>query len=100
METVDIKDRLDEIAEDIVEGIKDILTADILVNEQPVHIVDRTPTGHKIKAAAIRQGVHIQENFVLQQELPNGTSKMIADTDHVRIRDGMKFTAISPDDNS
>lgn len=79
-------------------------TVRITVNEQPVEMTvdppDRTATGAEIKAAAIDQGVAIQPNFVLQQELPNGTSKIIGDNDVVRLRERVRFTAIAPDDNS
>jgi hypothetical protein len=72
----------------------------ISVNEQHVKMKGHQATGAQIKAAAIQQGVHIQPNFVLQEELPNGTSKMIGDSDHVHLREHMRFTAIAPDDNS
>lgn len=72
----------------------------VSVNEQPVQLEGKTATGAQIKAAAIAQGVHIQENFVLQEELPNGTSRVIGDNDEVRLRDHLRFTAIAPDDNS
>lgn len=79
-------------------------TITLTVNEQPVEIPvdrgDRTATGAEIKAAAIEQGVLIQPNFILQQELPNGTSQIIGDDDEVRLRPHLKFTAIAPDDNS
>lgn len=73
---------------------------EILVNEKPVVMVGKTVTGHDIKVAAIAQGVAIELNFVLQEELPNGTSKIIRDTDPVHLRPHLKFTAIAPDDNS
>ena len=47
----------------------------VTVNEQPVKLHENLATGAEIKAAAIRQGVLIQENFILQEELPNGTSR-------------------------
>lgn len=72
----------------------------IEVNGRPVTLPDREATGAEIKAAAIAQGVQIQANFVLQQELPNGTSKVIGDPDPVRIHPNLSFTAIAPDDNS
>jgi Multiubiquitin len=72
----------------------------ILVNEQPVQLEGHEATGAQIKAAAIGQGVHIQPNFVLQEELPNGTSRNIGDNDVVHLREHLKFTAIMPDDNS
>jgi len=73
---------------------------EILVNEQPVRMDDRIATGAQIKAAAIAQGVVIQQTFALQEELPNGTSKTIGDNDEVRLHPHLKFTAIAADDNS
>jgi hypothetical protein len=70
----------------------------ISVNEQPVKV--KGHTGAEIKAAAIAQGVHIQQNFVLQEELPNGKSRVVGDHDDVRLREGSRFTAILSDDNS
>ena len=74
--------------------------ATVTVNEQPVHLEGKTATGAQIKAAAIAQGVLIQPNFVLQEELPNGTSRVIGDSDEVHLRAHLRFTAIAPDDNS
>lgn len=79
-------------------------TVKITVNEQIVELdiepPDRVATGSEIKAAAIEQGVLIQPNFVLQEELPNGTSKIVGDEDKVQLREHLRFTAIAPDDNS
>ncbi len=72
----------------------------ILVNEQEVKMEGATATGAEIKSAAIAQNVHIQQNFMLIEELPNGTSRKIADHETVKLRPHMKFTAIAPDDNS
>ncbi len=76
----------------------------VIVNEQRVELSveppDRVATGAEIKAAAIKQGVLIQSNFVLQEELPNGTSKIVGDNDDVQLREHLRFTAIAPDDNS
>ena len=72
----------------------------VLVNEQVVTLPSRTVTGAQIKTAAIAQGVAIQLNFVLQEELPNGTSRIIGDADEVHWRAHLRFTAIAPDDNS
>ena len=52
-------------------------TVTVTVNEQPVMLEGKTATGGEIKHAAIAQGVLIQQNFVLQEELPNGTSRII-----------------------
>ena len=72
----------------------------VTVNEQPVRLEGHQATGAEIKAAAIAQGVHIQQNFVLQEELSNGTSRNVGDNDVVHLREHLKFTAIAPDDNS
>lgn len=75
-------------------------SATIFVNEQPVTLQGHVATGAGIKSAAIAQGVQIQPNFVLQEELPNGTSRIIGDNDEVHLREHLRFTAIAPDDNS
>ncbi|HXE49119.1 MAG TPA: multiubiquitin domain-containing protein [Ramlibacter sp.] len=85
-----------------VDGDKKDKTIEITVNSRPVQMprIDRDPTGGDILAAAITQGVAIEPNFVLQLELPNGTSKIIGEADPVKIHPGSSFTAIRPDDNS
>jgi hypothetical protein len=75
-------------------------TVTITVNEQPVKLRGDSATGAEIKAAAIAQGVQIQQNFVLQEELPNGTSRIVGDKDRVKLREHLRFTALAPDDNS
>ena len=72
----------------------------VTVNETPVKLRGRTATGAEIKTAAIKQGVLIQPNFILQEELPNGTSRVVGDNDVVHLREHLRFTAIAPDDNS
>ena len=72
----------------------------IFVNEQPVEFHVHDATGLEIKTAAIAQGVQIQLNFVLQLELPNGTSSIVGDNDTIHLHNHMKSTAIAPDDNS
>jgi hypothetical protein len=72
----------------------------VTVNEHLVTLESHLVTGAVIKAAAIAQGVAIQPNFVLQEELPNGTSRIVGDGDEVNWRAHLRFTAIAPDDNS
>jgi hypothetical protein len=79
---------------------KKLKLIEIEVNSRPVAMPERETRGADIKAAAIAQGVAIQQNFVLQQELANGSSKVIGDSDPVRIHEKMRFTALAPDDNS
>ena len=75
-------------------------TIEIEVNGKDVRMTKEEVTGLEIKEAAIAQGVNIQPTFVLQQELPNGSSKIIGDRDKVQLRKHSRFTAIAPDDNS
>ncbi len=75
-------------------------TVTIEVNDHKVEMPQGPATGLEIKDAAIKHGVPIQPNFVLQQELPNGTSKVIGNDDKVDVRENLSFTAIAPDDNS
>ena len=75
-------------------------TVAIEVNGHKVEMPEGPATGLEIKAAAIKQDVAIQPNFVLQLELPNGTSKVIGYGDKVLLREYLSFTAIAPDDNS
>ena len=73
---------------------------EIEVNGNKVEMLEGPASGLEIKQAAIEQGVGIKENFVLQQEMPNGTGKVIGDDDKVVIHEHLSFTAIEPDDNS
>jgi hypothetical protein len=90
--------RIDEGLRFIAHAKKHIVT--VSVNEQPVKLEGHRATGAEIKAAAIAQGVQIQPNFMLQEELPNGTSRIVSDNDEVHLREHLRFTAIAPDDNS
>jgi hypothetical protein len=72
----------------------------IEVNEHKVEMPDGPATGLEIKEAAIKQDVNIQANFVLQVQLPNGSSRVIGDEDKVPLTEHLAFTAIAPDDNS
>lgn len=99
MEKHEKDERTDEKDKDKKEGHGNH-TVTITVNEQPVKLRGDSATGAEIKAAAIAQGVQIQQNFVLQEELPNGTSRIVGDKDKVKLREHLRFTALAPDDNS
>lgn len=73
---------------------------EIKVNGRTVRLPKAELTGIEIKQAAIAQGVPIELGFILQQELPNGNSRIIGDHDLVKIRPHERFTAIANDDNS
>lgn len=72
----------------------------ITVNGRPVILPKEDVNGRQIKEAAIQQGVPIQLDFVLQEELPNGHTKIIGDGDEIKVHPHDKFTAIAHDDNS
>jgi hypothetical protein len=75
-------------------------TITISVNNQPVHVQDKVLTGMEIKEAAIAQGVAIQLDFLLSEQLGNGHARIVGDSDEVRVHEHAKFTAIAGDDNS
>lgn len=75
-------------------------TVTIEVNGHKVKMRAGLATGLEIKEAAIKEGVHIQPNFVLQVQLPNGSSKVVGDDDKIPLTEHLAFTAIAVDDNS
>ena len=77
-----------------------VKTVIIEVNDHKVEMPAGPATGLEVKEAAIKQGVNIQVNFVLQVQLPNGSSKVIGDNDKVPLTEHLAFTAIAADDNS
>jgi hypothetical protein len=74
-------------------------TVVIHVNERPVTVPHRV-TGLGIKQAAIAQGLPIQLDFVLSQELNDRRTKIIGDADEVSVSEHSRFVAVAPDDNS
>ncbi len=73
---------------------------EILVNERKVKITGPRATGLQIKEAAIAQGVAIQLDFVLSEELGDRKSRVIGDSEDVPVNDHSRFIAVAPDDNS
>lgn len=72
----------------------------IQINGNDVVLDEKVMTGMEIKQVAIAQGIQIQTDFVLQLQRPNGEYDPIGDNQEVRVRKGMDFTCIAPDDNS
>lgn len=72
----------------------------ITVNGHAVNIEGPRVNGAQIKTAAIEQGVPIQVDFVLSEELPDHRSKVIGDSDVVTVDQNSRFVAVAPDDNS
>ena len=88
------------IAKDAVAEDLHLKTVTIEVNDHKVEMPAGPATGLEIKEAASKQEVNIQLNFVLQVQLPNGSSKVIGDNDKVALTEHLTFTAIAADDNS
>lgn len=86
--------------DDATTQVLHLKTVTIEVNDHKVEMPSGPATGLEIKEAAIKQDVSIQVNFVLQVELPNGSSKVVGDEDKVQLTEHLAFTAIAPDDNS
>lgn len=72
----------------------------VTVNNRPVRLTGDRVTGLEIKQAAIAQGVAIQLDFVLSMRLERGGSRIVGDTDQVKVEDHARFTAVAGDDNS
>jgi Multiubiquitin len=80
------------------EGRQHVVT--VHVNERPVRLPTHDVTGLEIKQEAIAQGVPIQLDFILVEELEHGRTKTIGDTDPVHVTDHSRFLANDGDDNS
>ncbi len=79
---------------------EDHISVEVVVNNNPVRLEGHEVTGLQIKEAAIAQGVHIDLGFQLWEELGDHRERQIGDPDEVAVREGTRFTAIAPDDNS
>ena len=74
-------------------------TIRVTVNNQPVDLPEREVTGREIKQEAIDQGVQIQLDFPLS--VKHGARYVpVGDDKPIRVREGEKFLAVAPDDNS
>jgi hypothetical protein len=74
--------------------------ATITVNKNKVTMRRGWTTGREIKLAAIAQGVNIREDFVLDQELPNGDTQLVGDNDPVFVKGGERFGAVDHHEDS
>jgi len=73
---------------------------EITVNRKPVTVPDHEVIGLAIKEAAIAQGVKIEPDFQLSEELGHHQTRIIGDSDLVHVHQGSTFVAVGPDDNS
>jgi hypothetical protein len=74
-------------------------TVTVHVNERPVRVPHRV-TGLGIKQGAIDQGIPIQRDFVLSEDLGERRTKIIGDADVLSVTERSRFVAVAPDDNS
>lgn len=72
----------------------------VTVNERAVNLNDDRVTGLEIKQAAIAQGVAIELDFLLTEELANGRARVVGDSDVVKVTRRSRFDAVAADDNS
>lgn len=72
----------------------------VTVNGKSVTLADKRVAGRDIKQAAIDQGVPIELDFELAEELPNGRERIVGDDDVITVTKKSKFTAVAPDDYS
>src|ERR1700677_1399354 len=71
---------------------------DIVVNKKEVRIEGPKATGRQIKEAAIAQGVKIELSFQLSEKIGEHKTKVIDNTDEVRLSEGQVFVAVADDD--
>ena len=72
----------------------------VTVNGKEVALAEKRLTGREIKQAAIDQGVAIELDFELAEELPNGRERIVGDDDVITVTKKSTFIATAPDDNS
>lgn len=72
----------------------------IYVNNRDVEMRKGRYTGAEIKATAIAQAVQIQMDFLLSLIRNDGGEDVIGDDDKVKVKDGMRFSAVADDDAS
>lgn len=77
-----------------------ILECKIHVNEQVVTVIGEQHTGTDIKHAAIKQGVHINENFMLSIEDEPGKTRTVDDKEMLTVRENSCFVASPKPDTS
>ncbi len=81
-------------------GEKRERTITVTVNRRPVTFEARRATGAEIKAEAIRQGVPIQQNFMLFLVRGKGNLAPVADEEQIVLHRNQEFRAVAPDDTS
>jgi Multiubiquitin len=83
-----------------METAEQIHTITVAVNNRPVNFTVHKVTGAEIKAAAISQGVPIQQDFQLFEIRGGAPLKPIMDGQVINLHEKQEFRATAPDDNS
>lgn len=78
---------------------KDPKDVSVVFNKQTIEIPKGDHTGAEIKAFAVEDGVQIESNFPLAVKHGNRFEN-VADTEVIKVRANMEFTAVPGDDNS
>ena len=90
-----------DVTDDDTDSARRAHPVTIHVNEQPVRMPDNKATGREIKATAIEQGVRIEADFILVEEVGHGgRTKVIGDDDLVHLKANSRFLANDGDDDS
>lgn len=92
--------QLQHDVERLEHDLEDRRPVEVEVNKKPVRLPRHRVIGLEVKKAAIDQEVQIDLGFQLFEELGEGRERQIGDDDEVTVRDGTRFSAIAPDDNS
>ena len=71
----------------------------VVVNKQTIELPKGNYTGAQIKACASKEGVQIEPSFPLAVKHGNRFEN-VTDSDVVKVRAHMEFTAVAGDDNS
>lgn len=86
----------------MIQGTR-VLTITVTVNNRPVKLTDERgrseATGAEIKAAAIAQGISIQDDFALFR-VHGHELDPVGDGQSIHVHEADKFRAVAPDDNS
>jgi hypothetical protein len=77
---------------------EEVLT--IHVNHRPVRVDGAHQSGLAIKQAAIQQGMKIQLDFILLEELGDGHTRRVKDDQTIEVSHHSRFDAIPDDDHS
>jgi len=89
-----------EKSKKVQEECKNSKTVTVILNERHVNFCEHKATGLEIKQTAIKQGVVIQQDFVLFEVKGDSSLKQVGDNEIVTLHEKQVFRATTSDDNS